>query len=82
MRDIASLAKELKAGEDNLATGDSSAAVKGVVAEFRLQHGEEMVTVESAACGSYIALKHEGKAKRGDQLYKMVPIKTEAAKSV
>lgn len=76
--EIPNLASDLNTGDDYLVIGDNTGSVEGTVAEIRIVKGEDMLTSETAPRGAHITLAHSGKAKKGDKLYKMVPIKQEA----
>jgi putative protease len=71
---VDSAAVELGVGDEYVIVGHTTGAVKGVVAEIRVDQNGVMVPVEIAPKGMQFSMVHDGEARRRDQIYRLTPL--------
>ncbi|MDP6849819.1 MAG: peptidase U32 family protein [Planctomycetota bacterium] len=74
--EVTSCDLDFSVGDEYVIVGNTTGAVTGIVSELRIENGSEMRQVETAPKGSKLTFPHEGEARRGDQLYRMLSLES------
>jgi putative protease len=69
---------DLKVDDEYVIVGNTTGAISGVVGELRVDDESGNRVVQTVSKGASFTMKHDGAARRGDQVYRMTPIKSPA----